>query len=97
MKAMHVRVAAVMVLVWVACGRAETLRGDDARALTPSNSVDRNSWSGFGSGPNGNSVTGKVVVPMVLANGARPVPEPSAIMLVCVGTLALVLLGRRRR
>lgn len=107
MKAMHVRVVAVMVLFWIACGRAEADSDSDmdVSALmrrvpvvestpTGSGSGTQGSWVWPGAGTNGNLVRGKVDVPIVLADGTRPIPEPSAIMLVCVGLLALVLLGR---
>jgi hypothetical protein len=110
MKAMHVRVVAVMVLLWVACGRAVAYQDDDmdVSALTRRDPIveDARSWSGSGTnsnwiwpgaGTNGNLVAGKVDFPTVLAGGTRSIPEPSAIMLVGVGMLALVLLGRRRR
>src|ERR1039458_421527 len=105
MKAMHVRVAAVMVLLWVACGQAQA-DGDsdmmDVSALmrrvpvvestpTGSGSGTQGSWVWPGASTNGNLVAGKLAVPMVLADGTRSIPEPSAIMLVCVGMLALML------
>ena len=111
MKAMHVRVAAVMVLLWVVCGQAKAYQDDDmdVSALTRREPVveETRTWYGSGtqsgwvwpgSGTNGNSIvgTGKVAVAINLADGTRPIPEPSAIMLVCVGMFALVLLGRRR-
>ena len=52
MKAMHVRVVAVMVLLWVACGRAVAYQDDDmdVSALTRRDPVveDARSWSGSG-------------------------------------------------
>jgi uncharacterized protein (TIGR03382 family) len=110
MKAMHVRVVAVMVLLCVVCGRAEASRDDDmmdgVSALTWRTPVVENpgTWSGSGTqggwvwpgATNGNVVTGQVVVAVNLTGGTRPIPEPSATMLVGVGLLALLVLGRRR-
>jgi PEP-CTERM motif len=110
MKAMHVRAVVVLVLLWVACGSAEAYRDDDmdVSALTRREPVveDTGTWSGAGTQggwvwpgavTNSGFATGKVVAVSVnLTDGSRPIPEPSTTMLVCVGLLTMLLLGRRR-
>src|SRR5271156_1834713 len=98
MKAMHVRAVAVMVLLGVTCGWAETCRADDmdVSALTRRNPAAESTPTWYGSSTKGgwvwagatnsNVVTGNnVAVAINLTDGTRPIPEPSATMLVCVG------------
>lgn len=112
MKAMHVRVAAVMVLLSVViCGRAEPSKEDDMMdsvgALTRRLPVVENTPTSYGSGgegdwvwpgaTNSNIVTGQVAMAINLTGGTRTIPEPSTTILVCLGMSVVVLLGRRRR
>jgi hypothetical protein len=111
MKAMHVRAVVVMVLLGAACGSAEAYRDDDmdVSALTRREPVveDTGTWSGSGTqggwvwpgaGTNSGFGTGKIVaVSINLTDGRHPIPEPTTTVLVCVGMLTMVLLGRRRR
>ena len=112
MKAMHVRVVAVLVLWCVACGRAEAFRDEDmdVSALTRRDPVvepvqtdvaleGHGGWVWPGASTNESALTrtGKVAVAINLPSGARAIPEPSAILLVCVGLLSMVAIGRRPR
>ena len=114
MKAMHVRVVVVMVLLSVVCGRAEASSKDDemmdgVSALTRREPAVESTPTSYGSGTQGgwvwpgatnsnsNVMTGQVAMAVDLAGGTRSIPEPSSTMLVCVGLLTLLVLGRRHR
>jgi hypothetical protein len=112
MKAMHVRAVVVMVLLGVVCGRAEASSRDDemmdgVSALTRREPAVEGTPTSYGSGTQGgwvwpgatnsNVMTGQVAMAVDLAGGTRSIPEPSATMLVCVGLLTLLVLGRRHR
>ena len=112
MKAIHVRAVAVMALLLVVvCGRAEASRDDEMMdgvsaltrhepavesAPTPYGSGAQGSWVWPGA-TNSNVVTGRVAMAVNLNGGTQSIPEPSATMLVCVGLLTLLVLGRRHR
>jgi hypothetical protein len=96
MKAMHVRMAVVVVLLSVVSGRAETPIGADLPAFALSESTQSgDSESGFRTNDDG--TTDKTAVAVNVTNGASVVPEPSATTLVFVGLLALLVIRPRRR
>jgi hypothetical protein len=96
MKAMHVRMAVVVVLLSVVSGRAETPIGADLPAFALSESTQNgNTESGFPTNDDGTAV--KTAVAVNITNGASVVPEPSVTTLVFAGLLALMVIGPRRR
>jgi hypothetical protein len=97
MKAMHVRMAVVVVFLLVVSGRAETRIGADLPAFALSALSTRNGDSESDSHTNDDSTTEKTAVAVDVTNGTSVVPEPSATTLVFVGLLALLVIRPRRR
>jgi hypothetical protein len=97
MKAMHVRMAVVVVLLLGASGRAETFISADQGRFTLSNWSAQSGGDASGVQTNDNITTDKTAVAVNTTDGASVVPEPSATTLVFVGVLALMLIRPRRR
>jgi hypothetical protein len=97
MKAMHVRMAVVVVLLSVVSGRAETRIGGDLPAFALSALSTRNGDGESGFRTNDDGTTDKTAVAVDVTNGTSVVPEPSATTLVFVGLLALLVIRPRRR
>lgn len=97
MKAMHVRMAVVVVLLSVVSGRAETPIGADLPAFALSNLSTQSDDSESVFHTNDDSTVDKTAVAVNVTNGPSVVPEPSATTLVFVGLLALLVIGRPGR
>jgi hypothetical protein len=96
MKAMHVRMAVVVVLLSVVSGRAETPIGADLPAFALSETTQSgDTESVFHT--NDDSTVDRTAVAVNVTNGASVVPEPSVTTLVFVGLMALMVIGPRRR
>ena len=94
MNAMHVRAVVVVFLLSGAWSQAAVTVKEDSATLVRTDWVGQTGWTQFGDGTN--SGTEKGAVAEDVGYGAQSVPEPSVTALVCVGLIAVVLIGRRK-
>jgi hypothetical protein len=96
MNAMHVRTVVVVFLLSVVWSGGMVMAGENSTALVQTNWAGQTGWTRLGGGTNADAAAEKVAVAEDVGYGAESIPEPSVTALVCVGLIAVVLIGRRR-